>query len=367
MTDDRPTVRPVTLSRLVEVSHLCRASAATTADVEARLGVSRSRARETLLEATRIGLIWRDEAGGGGDSGDAGDEESEAERFRTTDAGGRLLAAVRDADWQTASGVLYEGSPHYRAFHAALAAVGPATLSEVLTALAGDADGTTASPYTFNETGVEVVGDWAERLGSVARNAFTGAYYLVDPPAGVVGDDHDPDTVPERFPRVLLAVFDDLETTAGVNLTQRYLSIPRLREHVCERLGCRRAAFDDALVELVGDHVGQLELSGAPVDTGAKEARYGIKRLAVAGAAAGGGSDTTTGTDSDTTADAETDGDATPLVSTTQSTTAVMDGVEQFGKRYYYLAVHDRGFVDEVDEETATDSAAAPRDRHGDH
>jgi hypothetical protein len=30
------------------------------------------------------------------------------------------------------------------------------------------------------------------------------------------------------------------------------------------------------------------------------------------------------------------------LVSTDQSTEQVMRGVEQFGKQYYYLAIHDR-------------------------
>jgi hypothetical protein len=29
------------------------------------------------------------------------------------------------------------------------------------------------------------------------------------------------------------------------------------------------------------------------------------------------------------------------LISTDQSTDLVMSGVEQFGKRYYYLAIHD--------------------------
>jgi hypothetical protein len=114
---------------------------------------------------------------------------------------------------------------------------------------------------------------------------------------------------------VLLSVYEDLEETAGVNLSQRYLSIPELREETCERLGCTRTAFDEALVNLVGQNVGKLELSGAPMDTGAKEAQLGIKQIALA----------------------DDDG----LVSTDQSTDQVMRGVEQYGKQYYYLAVHD--------------------------
>jgi len=52
------------------------------------------------------------------------------------------------------------------------------------------------------------------------------------------------------------------------------------------------------------------------MDTGAKDAALGIKQIALA----------------------DDDG----LVSTSQSSQQVMAGVEQFGKQYYYLAVHDR-------------------------
>jgi hypothetical protein len=37
--------------------------------------------------------------------------------------------------------------------------------------------------------------------------------------------------------------------------------------------------------------------------------------------------------------------DGGELVSTDQSTEQVMRGVEQFGKRYYYFAVHDRNLT----------------------
>jgi hypothetical protein len=321
MTNDRATIRPVTLSRLVEVTHCCQETAQTTTDIEKRLGVSGRRARETLLEATRIGLLWQetkvDDTNSGGDT----------EEFRTTESGAAFLSAIRSEVWRRASAVLHDGSPHYRAFCSTVDSVGPATLDEVLTALD---EGPTASSYTFNETTIEVVADWAERVGSVARNAFTGSYYSVN-------GDEDP---PEPFSVALLEMFDELEASAGVNLVQRYLSIPRLREHVCERRRCRRSTFDDTLIELVGENVGALELSGAPVDTDAKTARYGIKQITL----------------TDDLADEDPEATANGLVSTTQSTDPVMDGVEQFGKRYYYLAIHDREFAvaDTTDDSTDT-------------
>lgn len=290
MSNERATIRPVTLSRLVELTHICASGAKTTEQVETALEVTHRRARETLLEASRISLIG------------IVNSNSENPSYETTNVGDAFLDAVQNERWDAVSDVLETRSPHYGAFLEILADEHPCTLDRLLEKLE---EAGKFSSYKFNQTSVEVVGDWAERLGRVHRNAFTGAYYPVrqsDPPA--------------NFPYVLLSAFDSLESRAGVNLRQRYLSIPELRETVCERLGCTREAFDRALVDLVSQNVGKLELSGAPIDTGAKEARFGIKEISLA----------------------KDDG----LVSTSQSTEQVMTGVEQFDKHYYYVAIHDR-------------------------
>lgn len=285
----RPTVRPVTLARLVEATHACESEERTTEDIEEVLDVSHRRARETLLEVLRIELI---------EEHDDGDEA----RYATTHVGVEFLDAVRAEAWDRVSDILETRSPHYGTFLSALGAVAPASLETVLAELEELAEDT---HHTYNQTSVEVVGDWGERLGRIQRNAFTGAYYPVERSA-----------VPQNFPHILLSVYDDIEETAGVALRQRYLSIPELREHFCERTGCSRTAFDNALLTVAQENVGRIELSGAPIDTGAKDATLGIKDIALA----------------------EADG----LVSTSQSTDQVMAGVEQFDKQYYYVAVHDR-------------------------
>ncbi len=289
MGDERATVRPVTLARLVEATHVCETEPRSTSVIEVTLDVTHRRARETLLEALRINLI----------SEDSTPEEPE---YKTTHVGEQFLSAVRREDWITVSDVLVARSPHYRAFLDALDSVAPAELDVILEELKNAEE---HSPHSYNQTSVEVVGDWAERLGTIQRNAFNGSYYPVTQ-----------DGIPSNFPYALLAVYDDLEETAGVSLRQRYLSIPELREGFCERHQCTREVFDDALCRLADQNVGRVELSGAPIDTGAKDAELGIKKMVF-------------------------DGDDC-LVSTTQSTEQVMAGVEQFGKQYYYLAVHDR-------------------------
>ncbi|EMA11766.1 hypothetical protein C437_00035 [Haloarcula vallismortis ATCC 29715] len=289
MSDERPTVRPVTLSRMAELTHACEAVSKLTVDLEDELEVSHRRARETILEAKRISLLDEDDSG-------------EEPVYTTTDVGLSFLSAIRDEDWSQVSTILETRSPHYGTFIEVLENVENAGLDTLLTQLE---EAQEFSSYSYNQTSVEVLGDWAERLGRVQRNAFTGNYYLVDQAA-----------ISANFHYLLLDVYDDLEERAGVDLRQRYLSIPRLREETCERLGCTRDDFDAALLELCRQNVGKLELSGAPMDTAAKDSALGIKRIALS----------------------EEDG----LVSTSQSTQQVMAGVEQFGKKYYYLAVHDR-------------------------
>lgn len=291
MSDERATVRPVTLSRLVELTHACEETQKSTEDLETELGVSHRRGRETILEATRITLLSEHERSEDGDP-----------LYSTTRVGESFLNSIRSEDWLKASSILETRSPHYGAFIETLEERDQAELDSLLKYLEESQE---FSPYSFNQTGVEVVGDWAERLGRVQRHAFTGSYYVTTR-----------DDAPQNFPYILLDVFDELEETAGVDLKERYLSIPQLREAVCERLKCGRDDFDEWLLELCQQNVGKLELSGAPMDTAAKESALGIKHVEL--------------------------GDDDGLVTTSQSTQQVMAGVELYDKKYYYLAVHDR-------------------------
>ncbi len=288
MTKERPTVRPVNLGRLVEVVHLCEQHPCLTEDVADSLNVTQRRARETILESERISLIEQ--------------EEGDNTPYSATAVGCEFLTAVKNEYWSKINEILAVRSPHYSAFLELFeerTSIDPDTALEQLT------ENSEFTPYEYNQTSLDVIGGWAQRLGSVQRNAFTGTFYAVDS-----------NTIPPNFPYIFLSVVDEVEEQAGVNLKQRYLSIPELREHVCERLNCERESFDRALVSLSEQNIGRLELSGAPIDTGAKDARFGLKTIDLS----------------------SNDG----LVSTNQSSEQVMRGVEQGGKQYYYLAVFDR-------------------------
>lgn len=286
MSDERPTIRPVTLARLVETTYICQDTSQTTEYIEQRLDMSHRRARETILEALRINLI----------------EETPEATYQSTPVGTSFADAVEEQDWTHVSSLLETNSPHYSTFLQVLERVDPAQLDSVLYELAKQSETT---PYSFNQTSIEVVGNWGKCLGTVQRHAFTGEYYRPRD-----------DSPPETFDDTLLRVYDELEETAGVGLRQRYLSIPELRETICATRQMSREEFDSALRQLAKENVGKIELSGAPRDTSAKKANYGIKEIRLA----------------------EDD----RFVSTSQSTEQVMQGIEQHGKQYYYLTVHDR-------------------------
>jgi hypothetical protein len=285
MNGERATVRPVTIARLVEVADACEGTAKTSDAIGSALDASDRRAAEVAAEATRIGLLEQ--------------EAHEPAAYATSDFGVDFLQTVREGDWRRVSVLLSNHSPHYAVIRAALEELESATPPELLEQLTDQ-----QTTYSFNQTSVDVVCDWGERLGDFQRHAFSGRYYVVK----------SDDTLGAEFDSALLDAYDALEESVGLGVRQHYVSVPRLRERVCERLRCSRDASDDALVSLVESNIGKLELTGAPRDTTAKDAVLGLKRIEVS----------------------QDDG----LVTTVQSTDRVLRGVEYRDKQYYYLVDH---------------------------
>jgi hypothetical protein len=112
---ERASFRPVTLARLVELTNACSDRAQTTEELEVALDVSHRRARETILEACRIGLLDEDER-----------DTEEDTAYSTTTVGNEFLEAVRAENWHQVSRILQAQSPHYEAFLVVVDEVGPA-------------------------------------------------------------------------------------------------------------------------------------------------------------------------------------------------------------------------------------------------
>lgn len=57
MSSERATIRPVTLSRLVELTHACECGPMKTEDLNQTLDATHRRVRESILEAVRERVI----------------------------------------------------------------------------------------------------------------------------------------------------------------------------------------------------------------------------------------------------------------------------------------------------------------------
>lgn len=289
MTTERPTLRPVTLARLIETVYLCRSTPQSSEAIANAIDVTDRRSRETIDEACRLAFLRETETGSAGGT------------YSRTDAGGRFLRFVQSERWTEVSHLLRSQSPHYEAYLDVVESSSPLTPDEILERLqASEA----SSPRSYNETSIDVLSDWAERLGAVQRNAFNGRYYTIrDSPQSA------------EFNGCLVSTYDEFDQTTGLGMQQHYVSIPLLREHVCERLRWPRSAFDPALLDLFDQNIGRMDLHGTIRDTGGKDARFGIKTIDLT----------------------ETD----DLVTTTQTTDRVMQGVEHRGKQFYYFELLD--------------------------
>lgn len=289
MTNERPTLRPVTLARLIEAVYLCESTPQSNEDIADVIDVTDRRSRETILEACRLDLL---RSAGTGPKG---------QTYATTETGNRFLRFVQSEQWTEVSRILRSQSPHYDAFLEVIESNDPKTPESILEALQASEE---SSPRTYNQTSIDVLCDWAERLGAVQRNAFTGRYYSVQN-----------STPSEDFIACLVSTYDEFDHTTGLGMRQHYVSIPLLREHVCEKLHWYRDAFDPALLDLFGQNIGRMDLHGTIRDTGAKDARFGIKTIELT----------------------ETE----QLVTTTHTTDQVMDGLEHRGRQFYYLELLD--------------------------
>lgn len=289
MTAGRPTLRPVTLARLIEAVYLCRSTPRSSESIADAIDVTDRRCRETVLEACRLALLREAEPG------------PQGQMYSSTDIGDRFLRFVQSEQWTEVSRVLRSQSPHYEAYLAVVESDAPMTPEEILERLQSSE---ASNPRTYNQTSIDVLCDWAERLGPVQRNAFTGRYYTVKDPQNT-----------DNFIACLVSTYDEFDHATGLGMRQHYVSIPLLREHVCERLKWPRDAFDPALLELFDQNIGRMDLHGTIRDTGAKDARFGIKTIDLT----------------------ETE----QLVTTTHTTDRVMLGLERKGRQFFYLELLD--------------------------
>lgn len=292
MTGPRATLRPVGIGHLVQGTHACDGEPATTESLAGDLASTRRRTVEILRECRRLGLVT----------------QPTTDRWDISEVGTEFLAHVAHERWTAAGELLRERSAHYRAFLQGLQQLGPVAEAPLLEHVdATDGGGERA----YNITSIQVMADWGERLGQVQRHAFDDLLYPVERDADVGG-----------WAAELVSTYRRWTLDEPSRLARRYLSIPRLREDWCAGHRCSRDLFDRFLTSLAASNVGKVEVSGAPLDTDVKQAVRAIKTIEVV--------------------------DSDALIATSQSAERVLDGIEIYGKRYYFLAIFE-GDLTEVE------------------
>lgn len=238
----RLTMRPVTLSRVVETAFFAdRSKQFTSQELAEFLKSSPSRGKEIAEETVNIGLLEKD--------GDVYLPTKECPQF---------LENIRQNNWDEIHTFMME-YPFYRIFISTLQSIEPATSEEILAALS-------KGSIPFNEASRQVLCDWGERLGSIQRNVFTKQYFAVT------------NSTISIIP-AFLESYHSLNIKSGLVLRQRYVEIPKIREFVCQNLRISRDTFDLRFTQLCMKNIGKLELSGAPVTTHAKRSANKVKNV----------------------------------------------------------------------------------------
>ena len=280
----RKSIRPITLRRIIEtLSIALEDEYVSESSLSERLNISDRRARSILRELTRMNLL-----------------EVEGEYFRPTENGRYTLESYEREDWKKIHDILFENYDFYNVFINELSG-GPARIMEdLLQKLSGRRD------LAFNKTALDVLCDWAERLGQVQRNLYNNQFYLLQ--ESKVSCNTFVEAIEQCYHTL------NLQDRPGIKLV--YIEIARLRETVCEKLQVRREFFDTALEWLFLNNIGKMELSGAPLTTSAKESPTSLKMLEKGGKEA--------------------------ILSPKYKTIKEGKGLELGGKLYHYIAIFEK-------------------------
>jgi len=279
----RKSIRPITLRRIIETTSVALEEEKITENSLAeKLNISERRARSILRELTRMKLL-----------------ATEGDYYRPTENARYTIDSYKREDWKMIHDVLFEHYDFYNIFINELS--GPTqTKEDLLRKLSRRQD------LAFNETALDILCDWAERLGQVQRNLYNNRYYLLQE------CEVSHNTFVEATEQCYNAL--NLQDRPGIKLV--YIEIARLREAVCEKLRVRRDLFDTTLEWLFLNNIGKMELSGAPLITSAKESPTSLKMFEK------GGKET--------------------ILSPKYKTIREGKGLELGGKLYHYIAIFEK-------------------------
>ena len=280
---ERKTIRPITLRRVIEVCSLAvKSKALDTEAVSKRLNLSISRAKEILREVERMKLLTYL-------------DDTYVPNSNTPD----FLDDLENKQWNRVHEYFKENYSFYNTFIRLLTDHLNRNEGLSMDALKEESK---IRQLSLNETAIEVLTDWCDRLGVVQRHLYSKRVYLVK------SEGTDSVTFKDGLRRCYR------ELTRSYSKKGVFVKIPIIREDTCEQLKITRKVFDTMLRQTFLENIGIIELSGAPIITLAKKSPLSVREIKLE--------------------------DKQTLLSPKFELAREREGLLVGRKAYYYLAVH---------------------------
>jgi len=244
----RTTIRPVTLRRVIEVCSLATKSNIINFEiVSKRLNTSVSRAKEILKEVEKMRLLTHS-------------DKAYVQRRKTTD----FLNYFEKEQWNRIHEHFLRNYSFYQNFIRLLADHINEDKGLSIDEIKEESQNRKLS---LNQTAVEVLSDWCDRLGVIQRHLYSKRLYLVKSEG----------TDAKIFKSVLVQCYRTISLSYGRKGV--FVKIPKIREDTCEQLKITRKVFDEMLRQTYLENIGRIELSGAPIITLAKKSPLSEKKI----------------------------------------------------------------------------------------
>jgi len=281
---ERKTIRPVTLRRVIEICSLATKTKKVNVTITCqKLGVSPSRAREIILEVEKMGLLKNI-------------DDADIANDRTI----KFLEHFETEQWDKTHEYFLANYQFYQDFIRIL----EDHINEDKGLSMNEIKEESAKlKLGLNQTAVEVLANWCERLGVIQRHLYTKRLYSIEN-----------ETVNSNSFKIgLVRCYHELSLSRWRKGS--FVEIPKLRETMCEQLKVPRRVFDEMLRAAYLENVGKIELSGAPITTLAKKSPLSEKKMKLEGKAV--------------------------ILSPKFEVKREREGLTVGRKSYYYLAIHE--------------------------
>jgi len=213
-------------------------------DLKSNLSVTADRARAIVRQLSSMGLL-----------------EKSYEEFSCSRLGKSALDAVQASHWSKVHDILWETCKEYGALLKVLRSCG---VSEKGLMISQIVRLSAQFGWELNRVTTYICCEWGRRLGKIQKNLFTSGvvsrFYLI----------HDRSIPVNLIENEIRVQYGHLGKRKGHLLI--YVSVPKLRENVCERLKLSRRKFDDVLLEIWKRNTGEVELASGPLTSQSKRA-----------------------------------------------------------------------------------------------